>query len=66
MKKITFYDMVLLFAIVLQFGERSIYTSLILLFASILELIDVLPKIVRLIKHGKKSNSTDKGKCKVE
>ena len=53
MKKITFYDMVLLFAIVLQFGERSIYTSLILLFASILELIDVLPKIVRLTKHGK-------------
>ena len=53
MKKITFYDMVLLFAIVLQFGERSIYTRLILLFASILELIDVLPKIVRLIRHGK-------------
>jgi hypothetical protein len=53
MKKITFYDMVLIFAVMLQFGQRSIYTSLILLFASILELVDVIPKIVRLLKHGK-------------
>jgi len=53
MKKITFYDMVLLFAVMLQFGERSIYTTLTLLFASILELIDVVPKIARLVKHGK-------------
>lgn len=53
MKKITFYDVVLIFAVILQFGERNIYTAITLLCASILELVDVIPKIVRLLKHGK-------------
>ncbi len=50
MKKVTFYDCFLLFAIILFTGSKDIYTSIILICASILELIDVVPKIVRLIK----------------
>lgn len=50
MKKLTFYDLFLLCAIILFSGSKSIYTSIILMCASILELIDVVPKIVRLIK----------------
>ena len=53
MKKITFYDMVLIYAVMLQADQRSVYTSLILLFAAILELIDVSSDIAKLLKHGK-------------
>lgn len=52
MKKITFYDCFLLFAIILFAGSKDIYTSIILMCASVLELIDVVPKMVRLIKDG--------------
>lgn len=55
MKKITVCDMFLIFAIILNAGmERNIYTSIILLCAGILELIDVIPKIVSVIKNGSK------------
>lgn len=55
MKKITVYDMFLIFAIILNLGAgKNIYTSVILLCAGILELADVVPKIVRMIKDGGK------------
>ncbi len=53
MKKITLYDMFLVFAVILNFGVgKNIYTSIILLCAGLLELVDVVPKIVRMVKHG--------------
>ena len=55
MKKITVYDLFLIFAIILNAGAgRNVYTSIILLCAGVLELVDVMSKIVRLIKHGGK------------
>ncbi|MEH2947100.1 hypothetical protein [Sporofaciens sp. JLR.KK001] len=55
MKKITVYDLFLVFAIILNAGAgRNVYTSIILLCAGVLELVDVIPKIVRLMKHGGK------------
>ena len=55
MKKITLYDMFLFFAIILNFGTgKNIYASIILLCAGILELADVVPKMVRLLKHDSK------------
>ena len=47
--------MFLIFAIILTVGtENNIYTSMLLLCAGLLELIDVIPKIVRLVKDGGK------------
>ena len=54
MKKWTFYDVFLVVALIANTGSRNIYTSLLLLIAGILELIDVIPKIVRCMKHGGK------------
>lgn len=55
MKKITIYDMFLIFAIILNTGgERNVYKSIILLCAGLLELIYTMPKIVRVIKNGGK------------
>jgi hypothetical protein len=55
MKKLTFYDLFLIFAIVLSAGaNKNIYISIILLCAGVLELVDVIPKIVRLMKDGGK------------
>ncbi|MEY8414526.1 hypothetical protein AALB51_25340 [Lachnospiraceae bacterium 62-26] len=55
MKKITVYDMFLVFAIILNTGTgRNVYTAIILLCAGLLELMDVISKIVRLMKHGGK------------
>ncbi len=51
MKKITVYDMFLVFAIILYLGrERNIWTAVILLCAGILEAVDAVPKIVRLFR----------------
>lgn len=54
MKKWTVYDLFFVFAIVLNVGTRNVYTSLILLLAGILELVDTIPKIVRRVKHDSK------------
>ena len=52
MKKINLYDMFLFFAVILNFGVgKNVYTSIILLCAGVLELVDVFPKMVRLIRH---------------
>lgn len=51
MKKITFYNLFLIFAIILNIGTKSIYASIILLCAGALGLVDVIPKIARYIKH---------------
>lgn len=53
MKKVTFYDLFLVFALILNVGTKNIYTSLMLLFAGLLELVDVIPKLVRFFKDGK-------------
>lgn len=39
--------MFLLFAVIAFIGMKNIYTSIILLIAGIMELIDTVPKIVR-------------------
>lgn len=54
MKKWTFYDVFLVVALIANVGSRNVYTNLLLLIAGILELIDVIPKIVRCVKHGSK------------
>ena len=55
MKKITVYNMFLAFAIILNIGTgRSIYASIILICAGVLELVSAVPKIVRLFKHDSK------------
>lgn len=55
MKKLTVYDMFLAFAIILTVGtEKSVYSLLLLLFSGILELADVIPRMVRLLKDGGK------------
>ncbi len=54
MKKITFYDLFLIFAIIIFVGNRSIYASIIMLCAGALELIDVIPKIIKEIRDGGK------------
>lgn len=55
MKKITVFDMFLLFAIILNIGEdRSIFTAMILLCAGVLEAMDAISKIVRLLRDGGK------------
>lgn len=54
MKRWTVYDLFLVFAVILNVGSRNIYTSLILLLAGILELVDVIPKIARYLRHGSK------------
>lgn len=46
--------MFLVFAVILNVGSRNMYTSLLLLFAGVLELVDVTPKIVRYLKNGGK------------
>ena len=46
--------MFLVVALIANVGSRNIYTSLLLLIAGILELIGVIPKIVRCVKHGSK------------
>lgn len=46
--------MFLVVALIANAGSRNIYTSLLLLIAGILELIDVVPKIVRCVKHDSK------------
>ena len=50
MKKWTFYDVFLVVALIANAGSRNIYTSLLLLIA----VIDVIPKIVRCVKHDSK------------
>ena len=55
MKKVTIYDLFLIFAIILNIGENNMFTSIILLCAGLLELIDVVPKIIKATKgagHG--------------
>lgn len=55
MKKVTIYDLFLVFAIILNIGEKNIFTSIILLCAGLLELIDIVPKIIKATKgagHG--------------
>lgn len=55
MKKITVYDMFLIFAIILYLGrEGNIWTAVILLCAGILEAVDVVPKIAGLFKDDSK------------
>lgn len=51
MKKWTVYDLFLVFALVLNIGTKNVYTSLFLMLAGALELMDVIPKIVRRLKH---------------
>lgn len=53
MKKITFYDLFLIFAILCFWGNKTVYSSIILLCAGTLELINVIPKIAKELKHGK-------------
>lgn len=57
MKKVTVYDLFLLTAIILNIGSRNVFTSITLLCAGALELMDTIPKIIKLIKgerHGGK------------
>lgn len=53
MKKVTVYDWFLIFAIILNAGERNVFTGIILLCAGLLELIDVIPKIFKAIKEAR-------------
>ncbi len=50
MKKVTIYDLFLIFAIILNIGEKNMFTSIILLCAGLLELIDIVPKIIKSAK----------------
>lgn len=55
MKKITVYDLFLIFAVILNLAEeRNVYTAAILLCAGVMETVDIIPKIVRLIRDGSK------------
>lgn len=51
MKKVTIYDLFLAFAIIASLVKPTIYTSVILLCAGILELMDVIPKLIREIRR---------------
>lgn len=51
MKKITFYNLFFIFAIILFIGTKNIYSSILLILASVLELIDVIPKLIKVIKE---------------
>lgn len=54
MKKITVYDLFLIFAAIFFIGTRNIYSGIMLLIAGTLELIDVIPKIIKEIGNGSK------------
>lgn len=57
MKKVTVYDLFLVAAIILNISSRNVFTSIILLCAGALELMDTIPKIIKLVKgekHGGK------------
>lgn len=51
MKKITFYNLFFVFAVILFIGTKNIYSSILLIFASMLELIDIIPKLIKGIKE---------------
>lgn len=51
MKKITFYNLFLVFAVILFIGTKNIHSSILLIFASILELVDIIPKLIKVIKE---------------
>lgn len=50
MKKITFYNLFFVFAVILFIGTKNIHSSILLIFASILELVDIIPKLIKVIK----------------
>jgi hypothetical protein len=53
MKKITFYDLFLLASLLIAIvGEWGVYECILLCAASVMELVDVVPKIIRLVKNG--------------
>ena len=54
MKKISLYDLFLFFSIILFMGNRNIYSSILLLLAGVLELIGVIPKLIKEMKDGSK------------
>ena len=55
MKKLTVYDLFLICAALMAFASnRSIYASIMLCAASILELMDTVPKIARCLKNAKR------------
>lgn len=47
MKRLRFSDLFLLAAVIIFAASRNIYTSIILMFASVYMLIDVVPKFWR-------------------
>lgn len=51
MKKITFYNLFFVFAVILFIGTKNIHSSILLIFASILELVDIIPKLIKVIKE---------------
>lgn len=52
MKKMTVYDLFLIFTVIFFVGTRNIYSGIMLLIAGALELIDVIPKIIKEIRNG--------------
>jgi len=54
MKEVTFYDMFLLVTILIAFGFKwNAYSSVLVIVASTLELVDVIPKIRKGTQNGR-------------
>ncbi len=55
MKKITFYDLFLFASLLIAIaGDWGVYECVMVCAASVLELINVIPKILKLVKNGRK------------
>ena len=55
MKKFTFYDLFLFASLLIAIaGDWGVYECILLFAASIMELVDVVPKIIRLFKNERK------------
>lgn len=54
MKKITFYDLFFFASLLIAIaGDWNVYVCIMLCAASVMELVDIIPKIVRMVKDGK-------------
>jgi len=55
MKKFTFYDLFLFASLLIAIaGDWGVCECILLCAASIMELVDVVPKIIRLVKNERK------------
>ena len=54
MKRLKFNDLFLIASLIAFIGHRNIFTSLILVFASVNMITDVIPKLWRTLRDAKK------------